>query len=154
MSKSEHHKNWVHGKEPKRLYFAWSNMRRRCYQKQNEKYASYGGRGIKVCDEWLHSFPAFREWALANGYKDNLTLDRIDANGNYEPSNCRWETQKTQQNNRRNNHRIEYNGETHTLAEWSEITGIPHYTISRREKKGLPINLVLYNERSVEFDRT
>lgn len=153
MSKSEHHKNWVHGKEPQRLYYAWSNMRKRCYQKQNAKYKSYGGRGVKVCSEWLHSFPAFRDWAIANGYKDNLTIDRIDTNGDYEPSNCRWVTQKIQQNNRRNNHPIEFNGETHTMAEWAEITGIPYHTIKYRVKRGLPSHLVLFKERGVGFER-
>lgn len=146
MREQEHHKNWVHGKEPQRLYIAWSNMRRRCYQKQNKKYRSYGGRGIKVCDEWLHDFRAFREWSVNNGYDDNLTLDRIDVDGNYEPSNCRWVTQKIQQNNRSNNRKIEYNGELHTMAEWSDITGIPYYTIKHRVRAGLPTHKVLCKE--------
>lgn len=154
MNKSEHHKNWVHGGEPQKLYNAWCNMRRRCYEKKNHKYKNYGGRGIKICDDWLHDFCSFRDWALSNGYSETLTLDRVDVNGNYEPNNCRWVTQKTQQNNRSNNHRIEYNGEIHTMAEWAEITGISYRTIKDREKRGLPSRLVLCKERGVGIERT
>lgn len=94
------------------------------------------GRGIKVCKEWLgeHGFQDFYRWALENGYQDNLTIDRIDVNGNYEPNNCRWSTMKEQQNNRRDNHILELNGEKHTIAEWSEITGINAGTIRSRLK--------------------
>ena len=153
MNKSEHHKNWVHGQEPKRLYNTWCNMRRRCYEKQNHKYKNYGGRGIKICPEWL-DFCVFREWALSNGYSETLTLDRINVNGNYEPTNCRWVTQKIQQNNRSNNHLITYNGETHTMKEWSEITGISYRTIKDREYRNLPAHLVLCKESGVKVERT
>lgn len=89
-----------------------------------------------MCDEWLHDKTRFFEWAFSNGYRDNLTIDRIDCSGNYEPSNCRWVSQKVQQNNRSNNRHIEFNGESHTMAEWSEITGIKEATIHARLKRG------------------
>ena len=120
-----------HGMSYSRLYQVWKDMKGRCYRKTSCCYHTHGGRGITVCDEWL-SFVPFRKWALSNGYSDELTLDRIDNNGNYEPSNCRWATMKEQGNNRRTNHVLTHNGETHTMKEWSEITGIKYYTLVAR----------------------
>lgn len=88
-----------HGECSSRLYRAWKNMRSRCRHKSRHDYSSYGGRGIAVCDEWSQSYSAFRDWAHANGYEDSLELDRIDVNGNYEPSNCRWATRSQQMAN-------------------------------------------------------
>ena len=85
-----------------------------------------------VCDEWKSDFIAFRDWAIANGYQESLTLDRVDNNGNYEPSNCRWETHQNQCNNTRRNHLLTFNGETHTIAEWARIKGIRCDTLERR----------------------
>lgn len=113
------------------LYGHWLNMRFRCNSPAYEKYDCYGGRGISICAEW-DDYAIFREWALNNGYKEGLTLDRIDVNGNYEPNNCRWVTWKTQQNNKRNNHYLTYNGVTHTMKEWSEIRGINYGTLKGR----------------------
>jgi hypothetical protein len=86
-------------------------------------YKHYGGRGITICKEW-NEFVSFRDWALANGYQENLTIDRIDVNGNYEPSNCRWATIKQQSNNRRSSHYVMCGDEKHTVSEWADIVGI------------------------------
>lgn len=131
---SETHRK--HGDSGGRLWNTWNHMKQRCSNPQNKAFSRYGGRGIKVCREWEESFEAFKDWALSNGYSEELTIDRIDTNGNYEPSNCRWATAKEQNNNKRNNVLVSYNDQTHTLQEWSEITGIPHETLRRRNIQG------------------
>ena len=114
----------------------WRHMRYRCDNKNNQAYEMYGARGIKVCDEW-QEFGTFRDWALENGYSDNLTLDRIDVNGNYEPSNCRWADAVTQMNNRRSTPHYTVDGRSLTISQWSRETGIPRSTILNRLKRGI-----------------
>lgn len=97
LEKSPKRKN---AKKPDRLYRIWVAMKQRCYNPNHRAYKYYGARGITVCDKWKNGSKVFKEWALANGYKENLTIDRIDIDGNYEPSNCRWITQAEQNNNR------------------------------------------------------
>ena len=109
-------------------------MKNRCNSPNSDNYKRYGYRGIKVCDEWNNSFKSFKTWALANGYDDNLTLDRKDNNGNYEPDNCRWITLIEQQKNRSNS--TIFNGKVTTLTELSQLTGIPRTTLSKRLRKG------------------
>lgn len=126
-----------------RLYRAWINMKNRCYNKKLKEYKNYGGRGIKVCDEWKNDFLVFYKWSIENGYSDDLTIDRIDVNGNYEPSNCRWTTIEIQANNKTNNHFITYNNQTLTINQWARKLNIPRETIKTRLGKKYPINIVL-----------
>lgn len=126
----------IHRGTKTRLYRVWCAMKERCTNPHQHSFPHYGGRGIKVCDEWVHDFGAFREWSMANGYEEGLTIDRIDGNGNYEPSNCRWVTTAVQNRNYSRNHNITYQGETHCIKEWSEITGIHSATILMRIKRG------------------
>lgn len=127
--------NYKHGGNGTRLYIIWKAMRERCMCPNCNRWHRYGGRGITVCTEW-DDFALFRDWAMSNGYADNLTLDRIDHDGNYEPSNCRWATQQEQQNNRCNNRIITVDGVRHTAPEWSRISGIRACTIRARLNKG------------------
>lgn len=125
-----------HSLSRSRIYRIYTNMVVRCTNSNDIEYKNYGGRGIRICDEWVDDFMAFNDWSMANGYKKNLTIDRIDNNGNYEPSNCRWVDMKTQQRNRRSNRLITINGVERTLIEWSEISGIDRATIARRINVG------------------
>lgn len=129
---SENGKNsaYKHGMSHTRLFRIWYQMIDRCENAKNKLYPLYGERGISVCEEW-HNSTIFFEWALSNGYKDTLSIDRIDVNGNYEPFNCRWATQKIQCNNTRRNRMIVIGKETHTVAEWSDKLNIPYGKIYR-----------------------
>lgn len=140
--------NITHGKSGTRLYRLWRSMITRCECTVSKCYKNYGGRGIKVCDEWRNDYQAFHDWALETGYDENApkgqyTIDRIDVNGNYEPSNCRWATKTEQANNKRNNHFLELNGERHTVKEWSEITGIKAGSILSRIHLGWDTRRIL-----------
>lgn len=125
-----------HGMWNTRIYHVWQGMKQRCEDPKRENYKYYGARGISVCEEW-HDPEVFIAWALSHGYKEGLSLDRIDNGRGYSPDNCRWADAKTQGRNQRSNHLVEYNGETRCLSEWSEIVGIPVPTIWRRLNKGM-----------------
>ncbi len=125
-----------------RLHNIWLTMRQRCSKPNCSGWRKYGAKGIRVCDEWEHSFECFRDWAYAHGYDDTLTIDRLDPKGNYEPDNCRWVTQKVQQNNRSNNVKLTYQGETHSLVEWSEIRNIPWHILYDRHHRGWDVNRI------------
>ena len=124
-----------HGDFGTKLYNVWAGMKRRCNNENVLHYQDYGGRGITVCNEWK-DYSNFKMWATSNGYKEGLTLDRIDVNGNYEPSNCRWTTWIEQQNNRRNAIRVNLDGKEFALRELSDISGICYRTLHARFKKG------------------
>lgn len=129
-------RNHKHKKSGTRLYSIWSGMKERCRNKNNSRYHRYGERGIGVCDEWLNDFVSFAEWALNDGYSKNKTLDRIDNNGNYEPQNCRWASQKEQANNRETNINIAVDKKEFDLMQLSEIFNLPYSTVYARYKRG------------------
>lgn len=127
----------------KRLRKILNCMKDGCYNPNYHNYAVYGGRGIRICDEWMNDPSSFEKWALSHGYADDLEIDRIDTYKGYSPENCRWVTHTQQMNNTRSNHYIEYNGERLSIADWARKLGINRRTITRRIEKGLPIEKVL-----------
>lgn len=123
--------NTTHGKTNSHLYSIWRGMRDRIFNKNARCYKDYGGRGIKICDEWLN-FENFYEWSINNGYQDDLTIERKDVNGNYCLENCKWATMKEQANNRRTNHFIEFNGKNQSMSDWAKEINIPYQTLKSR----------------------
>lgn len=122
----------THGASGTRLYNIWNHMRYRCLSVKNHAYKRYGGRGIKVCKEWLTSYDKFKKWAMNNGYSSSLTINRINTNGNYSPSNCEWVDYKAQARNMRSNRILKFNGVKRCMAEWAEIMGINKFTLRHR----------------------
>lgn len=144
-----------------RLYKVYKSIKSRCYYKNQPAYTNYGGRGIKMCDEWKNDFMAFHDWAYSNGYDENAelmkcTIDRIDNDGNYEPSNCRWVSMKEQSLNKRTNHRVEYNGKSYTIKEISQIKNCSYGAIMWRLNNGwsvkdtfeVPIDNIHFNPKN------
>ncbi len=123
-----------HGKTNTRLFHIFATMKQRCYNNNNTDYKNYGGRGIKICDDWLDNFASFYNWSMSNGYKENLTIDRIDNNKGYSPDNCRWVGVETQARNKRNNIQITYLGKTQPLKIWCQELNLPYRTIFNRYK--------------------
>lgn len=123
--------NSIHGESKSRLFHIWMNMKARCSNPKLSSWTNYGGRGISVCPEWVESFIHFRDWANLNGYREDLTIDRIDVNGNYEPNNCRWIDRQEQAKNTRRN--VFYKGKC--VKDWAILLGISEKTISRRMHK-------------------
>lgn len=124
-----------HGGRYDALYGVWIAMRDRCYNPRNKDYPDYGSRGICVCAEWLDKdtgYKSFREWATGHGYAKSLSIERINVNGNYEPENCRWATQKEQCNNKRNNHLISFGGKTQTMTQWADELGMNSRVLENR----------------------
>lgn len=133
-----------------RLYRKWTQMRARCRCKNDANYERYGGRGIKVCEEW-DSYSSFEKWAFENGYKEQhkrneMTIERIDVNGDYSPSNCRFATSKEQANNRRNTKIIEYNGMRKSVSQWADYFHISYGLISNRLRRGWSMERIEKNE--------
>ena len=131
----------THHKSKNRLYPIWAAIKQRCLNPHSSVYEYYGGRGIEMCSEWRDSFEAFYEWAIANGYDENAprgecTIDRIDVNGNYEPSNCRWVNIIAQANNMRTQRLITWNGKTMGLSAWARELGIKRSTLNSRLECG------------------
>lgn len=129
-----------HGGTNTRLFHVWSAMRARCYDVKNNRYPNYGARGIRVCRAWRNDFAAFRDWALAHGYTDELTIDRLNLDGNYTPSNCRWATRQQQAYHTTKSRVLTFKGQAKCLAEWAAITGISYSTINTRLRDGWSID--------------
>ena len=121
-----------HGLRNTKLYKTWANIKSRCYNPNKDTFSYYGGKSVTMCDEWKENFLNFYNWSMEHGYQEGLTIDRINPKGDYEPSNCRWVTMKEQQNNKLNNHYIMYEGQKHTLMEWSEILDINYKALHKR----------------------
>lgn len=128
---------YVHGLSHTRLHYIWRSMKERCYIPHYKAYKNYGARGIVMCDEWRDNFLAFYNWSMEHGYEENLSIDRIDTNGNYCPENCRWVTCSTQNRNKRNNVHITINGKTKVLKDWCNIYHISIQTVFARVKRGM-----------------
>ena len=141
---------YEHGLSKDKLHGLWRNIKGRCYNPNNPSYKFYGGRGIKMCDEWTNDFVAFYDWAHANGYKEGLQIDRIDVDGDYCPENCRWVSKITQANNTRRNIYVTMNGTTKTIAEWCKELGINYHSVQTRTYKGWDPMLAL----TTPFDKT
>lgn len=124
-----------------RLYNIWCCMRQRVNNPNNTSYPHYGGRGIKICDEWKE-YSNFREWAFSNGYNENLSIDRIDVNGNYCPENCRWADDKTQANNQTRNRLILFEGEKYTMSQLAEKLNLSYSSIQHRIERGWSIERI------------
>ena len=122
----------THRLSESRLHETWSGMKKRCYNPNSKSFPAYGGRGIEVCEEWKDDFLSFYNWAMSNGYADDLTIDRIDVNGDYSPENCRWVDKVTQANNCRTNHYLTFNGKTQSIAEWARELGVSDSLIRQR----------------------
>lgn len=148
----------THGESKTRLYRTWQGIKDRCTKPSCPEYENYGKRGIKMCDEWLNSFEAFRDWSKANGFVEDAkrgkcTIDRIDVNGDYDPSNCRWVDMKVQCRNRRNNAVIECDGGSHCLSEWAEILNAPYSMLVSRYRRGWsPYEIIHGRERVINTE--
>lgn len=128
----------------KRIYHIYHDIKKRCYNENSHAYKDYGGRGIKMCDEWLENFKSFASWCLSNGYLDCLTIDRIDNNGDYKPSNCRWTTIQEQANNKRNNIIVSKNGLSMTATQWCRYLGLNIGTYKSRRRMGWDVEKSLF----------
>lgn len=131
----------------RKLYWVYYAMLQRCYRKSCKQYHRYGGRGITVCKEWKDDNTAFYLWAIRTGYKEGLTLDRVDNNKGYSPDNCRWVSTRVQNSNTSACVYITFNGETHTMREWADITGINYSCLRNRHQRGEPVERLFCSKR-------
>lgn len=135
---------YKHGLSTHSIYKRYTGMIKRCYNKNEQFYSRYGGRGIKVCDEWKNDFMSFYNWAITNGYDKSLSLDRIDNNSDYEPSNCRFTNAEVQANNKNNNYLYDYNGGIFSVSQIARFENINRATLQSRLHKGVPLNDAIF----------
>jgi hypothetical protein len=138
--------NTKHGMANSKLYRVWYSMKQRCINPKVPAYKWYGRRGIHVCESWDTDFLSFVYWSLSNGYEEGLTLDRINNDGNYEPSNCRWVTFKVQSNNRSTNKFIEYNNKRLTYKQWSQELGVRYEILKDKSNNGKTLDTIIKEE--------
>ena len=129
-----------------RLYGIWKGIKRRCLNANYHHFSNYGGRGIKLCDDWKKSYHSFESWALSHGYEDSLSIERIDTDKGYFPDNCTWETSEEQNNNTRRNHYVEFRGGLYTIAELSKMYGIKQNTLLYRLRRGWGVDRAVTTE--------
>lgn len=135
-----------HGLARSPLYLCWQDIKRRCYDKSLWCYRLYGGEGKLMCNEWRQSFKPFAEWAVSNGYREGLTIERIDNSKGYTPDNCRWATRKEQSRNRRTNRIIEFRGEAKCLQAWIDELGLSGNTVRTRLKRGWTVGEAFFGK--------
>lgn len=133
----------THGQTYTRLYRIYRHMINRCTNPNDIRYDKYGGRGISVCDEWS-TFEEFYKWAVSAGYRDDLSIDRIDNNKGYYPDNCRWATNSIQANNKSNVIMLEYGGKKQSIAAWANELGIPYKKLHKRIYNGWDVERALF----------
>lgn len=143
---------YKHGLSKSRLHGIWQHMKSRCLNANSSDYSNYGGRGVQICPEWLgvDGFVNFYNWSMANGYSDDLTIERKNNHGNYCPENCCWIERKRQSRNRRNVVLLTYNGETMSCAEWSKKLGLYSGTVNNRLHKGYSVEECLFGRKETE----
>ncbi|KJW12855.1 hypothetical protein [Levilactobacillus spicheri] len=143
----QHNPKASHGLSQTRIYKIYYKMRERCYDKNYPQFDLYGGRGIRICSEWLDDFRNFYDWSISHGYSEDKSIDRIDFNGNYEPKNCRWADVYQQADNKRNNIVLTHDGITMTMPEWARKIGLPYSTLADRRRKGKTVEEILYPKK-------
>lgn len=148
------YKNSLSTKNPinRKLYGVRRKMIQRCTDPKCDRYKDYGGRGIQICDEWLYDFDAFADWAKANGYEEGLTIDRIDNDEDYKPTNCRWITKREQNRNKRTNVMVTYRGETKALTTWCEEFGLKYDPIHNRIHEGWDVEKAFNTPLTSEYE--
>ena len=129
-------RNSTHNLSKTKLYYTYQGIKRRCYNSKSEQFKNYGGRGIKMCDEWLNDSESFFEWSKRNGFSEELSIDRINNDGDYSPENCRWVDMRTQSRNKRTNVHVTYKGKTQLLVDWAKEKGMNRGTLSSRLNSG------------------
>jgi hypothetical protein len=137
----------IHGLSKRRIHNIWCGMKARCYNPHVQCFSHYGGRGIQVCDQWLHDSKAFIDWSMSHGYTDELSIDRTDVNGDYEPDNCRWASKGEQARNTTQNHFITINGLTKCFSDWAHDAGISVQTAIKRMYRGWTVEQALGLEK-------